>query len=453
MDEVSDHVFVDKWRQPYPIIERGEGVYVYDTTGQRYLDGIGGIHVVSIGHGVVEIANAIVEQARKIAFVNSRQFTNEPQQRLAARIIATAPLGMTRVYFVSGGSEANEIALQIAHQYHVERGHPEKHRVIGRWQSYHGSTVATISMGGHLIHRRRMMPYLLDFPHIQPPHCFHCPFNLTHPNCMLICAKELGRVIEQEKPHTIAAFIAEPIIGTTGGAIVPPPGYYEAIRETCDRYNVLFIADEIITGFGRTGRNFGIEHWEAVPDIMTSSKSLSSGYTPIGAVIVHERIWETLRDGKRNSRSLRLTYSGNPVSCAAALAVQEYISRHNLVKRCAYIGRYLKCKLEKLAERLPMIGSVRGKGLLLAIELVQDRNTRAPFPRSMCLQEKIVQVALEHGLILVGGTGTGTSLDGDHILITPPFVISEDECNELITVLEASLIIAYEKVNGTSHSD
>lgn len=444
--DMSSYVLADNWRRPYPTISRGEGIYIYDTAGVCYMDAIGGFHVVSIGHGVSDIATAIADQARSISFVNNRVFTTEAQEQLAQRIIELAPSGMVRVYFVSGGSEANEVALQIAHQYHCERGHATKHRVIGRWHSYHGSTVGGASMTGQLSRRRQMAPYLLNFPHIQPPHCYRCPFGTAYPACQLACAKDLARTIEEEDADSIAAFIAEPIIGTTGGAIVPPPGYYETIRQICDQYDILFIADEVVTGFGRTGLNFGIEHWQSVPDIITSAKGLSSGYAPIGAVIVHERVWETFVHGKRDSLSLRLTYSGNPVSCAAALAVQNYITRHKLIQRCSQMGAYLKAKLQQLAERNPLVGDIRGRGLLIGVEFVKDRETSCPFPRSMKFQERVVESALESGLVLAGGSGTGVQQDGDHVIISPPFVITEDECDELVKRLEDSLKAARARI-------
>jgi adenosylmethionine-8-amino-7-oxononanoate aminotransferase len=438
-EELSSYVLVDNWRRVYPVITRAEGIYIYDSTGKRYIDALGGFHVVSIGHGVSDIATAIANQTRTVAFINNRVFTTGIQEQLAQRVIELAPKGMARVYFVSGGSEANEIALQIAYQYHRERGHATKHRVISRWYSYHGSTVGSASMTGQLSRRRQMAPYLLNFPHIQPPYCYHCPFGITYPECQLACAKDLARTIEEEDPDSIAAFIAEPIIGTTGGAIVPPPGYYETIRQICDKYDILFIADEVVTGFGRTGLNFGIEHWQAVPDIITSAKGLSSGYAPIGAVIVNEHIWETFTRGKHDSLSLRLTYSGNPISCAAALAVQDYITRHNLIQRCAQMGAYLKAKLEQLAEGNPFIGDIRGRGLLIGVEFISNRETRSPFPRSMKFQERVIESALDLGLILAGGSGMSIRPDGDHITISPPFVITEDECDELVKCFEDSL--------------
>nr|VFJ51773.1 MAG: Adenosylmethionine-8-amino-7-oxononanoate aminotransferase [Candidatus Kentron sp. FW] len=441
MKQSESHVFFTSWHQLYQTAERGEGVYLYNSDGKRYLDAIGGMFVVTIGHGIKEIGNAMAEQAGKLCFANRNVFTSQPQEHLANKIIEMSPSGMDRVFFVTSGSTANEIALQITRQYQIERGYPSKYKIIGQWHNYYGATIGALSMSGNLATRRRMNmePYFLDFPHIQPPHCYQCPFRSSHPGCGLACANELATMIEQEGPASIAGFIATPIIGGTGGAIVPPPGYYERIREICDYYNILFIADEVITGFGRLGKNFGIEHWNTIPDIITTGKTLGSGYSSIGAVIVHERIWNAFMDSNKKGILLLSTYSGHPVSCAAALSVQNYITKHGLIERCAVIGRYLKNSLQDLAEREPLIGDVRGEGLFLGIEFVQDQETRRPFPRSMQLQEKITHAAFEHGLIVSGRFGTGAGIDGDHISISPPFIITEDECDELIGILEASI--------------
>jgi adenosylmethionine-8-amino-7-oxononanoate aminotransferase len=440
MNPLDSHVFFGQgWNHDYRVADYGEGVYLYDTEGRRYLDAVGGTHVVSIGHGVAEVAEAMAAQARKVGFVNKTQFTCEAQERLAEAVAKLAPEGMERVTFVTGGSIGNEMALLMAQHYQRERGSPGKCRIIGRWHSYHGRTIAGAAMSGSMAIRRGIAPYDLGFPHIQPPYCLRCPYQKQYPGCGLACAEELARVIEQEGPGTIAAFIAEPIIGGAGSAIVPPPGYYEKIREICDRYQVLFIAEEVITGFGRTGKNFGSDHWRAVPDLIVATKALSSGYAPIGALIVHERVWRAFSEGKSKMVPAFVTYSGHPVSCAAALAVQEYIARHGLVERCARMGAYLKQGLQRLAEREPLIIDVRGEGLMLGVEFGQSRATLQPFPRALGVLEKITRAAFERGLILRGRAGTGFGLDGDHILITPPFVIDEAQCDELLGLLEASL--------------
>jgi len=438
MKQTQSHVFnTTRWHNTCLMADYGKGIYVYDAEGKSYLDAIGGTHVVSIGHGVTEVAEAIAEQARQLCFVHKAQFTSEAQERLADVIVGMTPAGLDRVGFVTGGSTANEKAFQLALYYHQLRGKTRKYKIISRWHSYHGHTIATMAMSGSLFVRKSLPPFdLLNFPHIQPPHCYQCPYGLTYPSCQLACANELARTIEQEGPDTIAAFMAEPIIGGAGSAIVPPPGYYEKIREICDFYDILFISEEIITGFGRTGKNFGIEHWQAIPDIITATKALSSGYAPIGAVIVHQRVREIFDHTTKNIPLSLFTYAGHPISCAAALAVQNYLAKYHLIEQCALMGKYLKKELQKLAEREAMIGDVRGEGLLIGLEFVQNRDSHKPFSRSLGITEKIMQTGLKNGLILRGRFGTGTGVDGDHILISPPFIITEAQCDELVIKLE-----------------
>ena len=434
------------------VADYGKGVYLYDTDGKQYLDAIGSTHVNTIGHGVPEIAQVMTTQAMKLSFVHKEQFTTEAQEKLAKCVTNMAPDGMNRVSFVTGGSVANEMALQIARFYHLAKGNESKYKVIGRWHSYHGRTIGALSMSGSLFVRRGdMAPYDLNFPHIQAPHCYQCPFNLTHPNCGLVCVTELARTIEQEGAETIAAFIAEPIIGGAGSAIVPPIGYYEKIREICDTYDILFISEEVITGFGRTGKNFGIQHWNATPDIITATKALSSGYAPIGAVIVHDKVWDTFVETKQMNVPAWVTYSGHPISCAVALAVQDYVVKHDLINQCVQRGDYLRQALLKLAEREPLIGDVRGKGLLLGLEFVQNKTTHQPYSRSMKLTEQIIQTALKGGLILRGRFGTGVQKDGDHILLSPPLIISESECDELVAKLETTIKRVKETTELTKH--
>lgn len=437
----DSHIFFNNWHGAYPVADYASGVYIYDKQGKRYLDAIGGMFVVTIGHGVEEVAEAMAQQARKLCFVNRAHFSHDPQEQLADLVINMAPKGMDRVFFVPTGSTANETALQIAREYHIERGHPAKSRFIGLWHNYHGSTIGALSMSGNLATRRNMNmePYFLDFPHINFAYCYQCPFKLEHPGCQLACAESLASTIEQEGPNSIAAFIATPLIGGTGGAIVPPPGYFKRIREICDFYDILFISDEVITGFGRLGKNFGLELWDVTPDIITVGKTLSSGYVPLAGMIVDQKIWDTFRQGKRKQITLLSTFSNHPVSCAASLAVQNYLLKHKLVERCAKMGVYLKQQLQRLAKREPLIGDVRGEGLFLGVEFVQNQATRQPFPRATQFMEKVVQAAFSQGVILTGRFGIGTKMDGDHISICPPYTITEAECDELVGVLERSI--------------
>jgi adenosylmethionine-8-amino-7-oxononanoate aminotransferase len=435
-------VLVDGFGQR-PIISSGKGIFLEDVNGKRYLDAVGGSHVVTIGHGVPEIADVVAEQIRKVSFVGTRHFLNEPELDLAEIIGRMTPEQLNWVYFVSGGAEGTEMALQLTYRYHVARGNPGRTKIIGRDLSYHGGTIAALSMGGNRARKEDVSPYLLDFVQIPPPYCYRCPFGKTYPSCELRCATELAEVIEREGRENISAFIAEPVIGSAGGAIVPPDGYYEEIRRICDEYGILFIADEVITGFGRTGSAFGVDHWSVVPDIMVCSKAIASGYAPLGAVIVDDDIIETIRSsGER--LPLRLTYSGNPPSCAAGAAVQRYIERYGLIAQCARVGDLLKSMLVQMADGLSIVGDVRGMGLLLGIELVRDKSTLDPFPRSDHIHERILQEALQRGLILVGGSGAACFPDGDHLLVTPPYIITPDECRTLVALLGVSISVIAE---------
>lgn len=428
------HVFFPN--QNRPIADCGDGIYIIDADGNRYLDGIGGTHVNGIGYGVSAVAEAMAAQAQKLNFVHKVVFTTDVQERLAEKVIALAPEGMTKVSFVTGGSVGNELAMQIARYYHLARGNDGKHKVISRWHSYHGRTMTALAVSGSLfVQGDKMSPYAGHNPRIQTPHCYKFPRS-PHETSY---ADELERVIIQEGAHTVSAFIAEPIGGGASSALVPPPGYYERVREICDKYDVLFIAEEVVTGFGRTGKPFGIQHWDCVPDMIVATKGLSSGYAPIGAIIIHGKIWETFVETNTMAIPAWVTYSGHPISCAAALAVQEYIEEHNLIERSAEMGDYLKAQLVALAEREPIIGDVRGKGLLIGIEFVQNRETRQSFPRSYKLIEKVVNTALKNGLIIRGRPGNGVTDEGDHMLLSPPFIITHDECDQLVAILEKTL--------------
>jgi adenosylmethionine-8-amino-7-oxononanoate aminotransferase len=427
-------VFYRDYRKSYPLVHRGEGVYLFDAKGKKYIDASGGPFVVNIGHGVPEIITAMEEQARKVCFVYGGNFANEAQAELAEEVIRFCPLGMSRVYFVSGGSEANEVALKLARQYHLERGEPSRVKVIGRWQGYHGATLAALAMGGHTHYRKDYLPYMMDFPHIHAPYCYRCRFGREYPSCQIVCAQELEKTILNEGKETIAAVISEPVTGSSLGAMAPVPEYFPLIREICDRYGVLLIVDEVITGFGRTGRNFGIEHWGVIPDMIVTGKGISSGYTPLGATIVHERVYDVFTKSKRSSFFLGYTYAGNPLSCAVGLAVLRHLKKNGLVERAAQMGAFLFHEFDGL-KKIPIVGDIRGKGMLLGIELVQDAR-KTPFPRSRKLAESIVRKAFERGIILLSGHGLEGGVVGDLLMLAPPFIIQEEEIRQVYEVLE-----------------
>lgn len=434
---MSAQVFRD-FRRSYPVITRGEGVFLYDQAGREYLDAVGGIAVVNVGHGVPEIIAAMTEQAQRVAFVHGGSFANEPAMALAEELATWTPRGLRHVLLLAGGSEATETAMKLARQYHLERGKAGKYRVVSRWISYHGNTVGALSMSGRTAWRGEFVPYLQNFPKIHPPYCYRCPYGKTYPSCQIACAEDLERVITLEGPDSIAAFIAEPVIGTSATGVTPPPEYYPRIREICDRHDVLFIADEVITGVGRTGRNFGIDHWGVIPDMITTAKALSSGYAPLAAVILHDRVYDAIAKGSSQTTQ-GFTYSGHPLSAAVGLAVLRYLKAHDLVANAGRIGRLLLARLETL-KRFPIVGDVRGTGLILGVEFVADQATKRPFPPSAAVTRRIVEATLQQGVVVVPGmSGLIDGVAGDHIQISPPYIFTEAHVEQLVTALEVAI--------------
>jgi adenosylmethionine-8-amino-7-oxononanoate aminotransferase len=437
----GNHVlYGDFTERPIPIV-RGQGVYVYDDNGRQYLDAVGGVGVVNIGHGVKEIVDAISYQAQRLAFSYGSHVTNQPRQALAAILDAWAPAGMqeTKTLFCSGGAEANEAALKLAYQYHWERGNRSKRKVIGRWQSYHGNTVGTLSISGRTAWRKMYDPLLLDFPHIVPPYCYRCPLGRSLDECGMACADELRRLICQEGPENIAAFIAEPVIGTSMSAVVPPEQYYRRVREICDEFDVLFIADEVMSGVGRTGRRWGIEHWEVVPDIITTAKGIAGGYAPLAATILGEKVWQAIAKGSRKVIH-SYSYGGNPLSCAAGVAVLEYIEKHDLVTRAGDVGRKLLARLREELGDLPCVGDIRGKGLFIGIEIVADRDKKTPFLPALDMTHRIERMAFRNGLLVLGGApGLIDGVAGDHFELLPPYTLEDEHIEFIVTTLRQTL--------------
>ena len=431
--------FYRDWRRDYPVAERGDGIYLFDKNGKKYLDGSGGPCVVNIGHGVKEIIQAIKDQLDKVCFPFGGHFSSESQIELAQRVIGLSPKGMVKAYFLSGGSEAMETAIKVVRQYHVEKGDLSRTIFITRWKSYHGATLGSLALSGHTKRREDYLPYLLDFPHIHPPYCYRCDWGKSYPDCALTCAYELERVVQKYGPNHIAAFIAEPVIGNSAGAVVPPKEYFPIIRSICNRYGILLVADEIITGFGRTGRNFGVDHWDISPDVMIMGKGISSGYMPLAGVVISENIWDVFERSKRSSFFTGYTFSGHPLACSAGVAVLKYMEEKNLVERSRKLGDYLLEKAKKL-EHLDCVGEVRGLGLFVGIEFVRNKETKDPFERDHHFIEKITSECFKKGLILMGGSGGANGKDGDHIVIAPPFIISEAEIDQIIQILENSIL-------------
>jgi len=433
----QDHVFYRTLTKFYPTISHGEGIYLYDTNGKRYIDGSGGAAVVNIGHGVKEITEAMLKQAGKVSFAHGSQFTSEAAMAFAERIVSLAPEGLTKVYFVSGGSEAIETAVKMARQYHVDRGKPEKYKVISRWTSYHGNTLGALTLSGHTGRRRYYMPLIQHTPHIAPAYCYRCPFDLEPDSCSLECAEDLERTILYEGPDSVSAFLAESIVGATAGALVPRDGYFQRIREICDRYDILLIVDEVMSGIGRTGKNFGIDHWNVVPDLIVSAKGLASGYNPIACTIAKEEIHRTIKETS-GAFVHGHTYCQNPLSCAVGLAVLSYIEENQLIARCAQMGEYLLDRLQILREQ-KIVGDVRGKGLFAGVEYVRNKATKETFDPGMKVNTLIANKAFDKGLIIYPGGGGADGIRGDHSLIAPPFIITEDQLDELVVLLEETI--------------
>jgi adenosylmethionine-8-amino-7-oxononanoate aminotransferase len=431
--EINYVFYRGELRQDYPIMERGEGVYIYDSEGTRYLDAMSGIAVVNIGYGVQEVVDAIAKQVKKLPFFSTVRFTSQAQNDLAKRIAEISPPGLNKVWFSLAGSEAIECAIKVARQFHVETGNPSKFKVISRWQSYHGSTLGALSVSGAGSWKKYCAPMLPDYPKIAPVNCYRCPFKKGYPGCDLDCAYDLERAIKFSGRQDISAFIAEPIGGGSSGATVPPPEYFKIIRSICDKYNILFIADEVFTGNGRTGKFFAIEHWGVTPDIIVTAKGIAGGYIPLGATVIHEKIHDAIYRGSGKFVH-GLTFSGHPVACAAGIAVLDYIGKNDLIERAGEMGNYLIKKLSVLLD-VPIVGQIRGKGLLIGIELVSDRMSKEPFDPALGVARKVVDMAFKKGLLVQPGSGCADGVRGDHILICPPFTISKTEVDWIAETL------------------
>ena len=422
-----------------PTIVRGRGMYLEDDTGRRYLDANSSAGVVGIGHGRTEIAEAILEAGDSLTFVYGGAFNHPWQEKLARAILSVAPPSMAAVYFVSGGSEANETAIKLARQYHVERGKPQKSKLIARWQSHHGVTLATLSLSGRTSWRQIFSPYLTPVTHIAPPYPYRCAYCAAQGGCTLACADELERAILLEGPDTVAAFFAETIVGTTATGLTPHADYYARVREICDRYDVLFVADEVLCGYGRTGKPFAIQHWNVSPDIITMGKAIGSGYAPLGAAVIADKIVEAYAAG--SGRFVHgFTYSGMPVSCFTGLKVFEIMQREKLFERPAEMGERLMSEVKALADKHNCIGEVRGRGLLIGVEFVSDRKTRAPFPKEAAFTAKVAAGMRQRGVIVSPGVPLANfGRDGDHLQISPPFIIAEAEIALIIDALDGAL--------------
>lgn len=421
----------------YPVATRAEGVYIYDNMDRRYLDAAGSYFTMHIGHGVEEVVSAVTHQLQDLDFAHTGFFTSEAARRFAARLIALAPAGFAKVLFTTSGSASNEAAIKLAHQYHVLRGKPEKTQVIARWHSYHGGSLGALSLTGHVPRRQPFQPILLPFPHIDPAYCYRCPVGKAPDSCARECADALEKQIRLIGSQHVAAFIAEPVSGGPLGAAPAPDGYFERIREICERHDVLLMVDEVVTGAGRTGTRLGIEHWDVVPDVITMAKGICGGYVPAGAVLIHDRIWDAFESAGVPLRHGE-TFSGHPLVCAIGDAVLAHIEHNGLMERAREMGDVLGRRLERLRAS-PIVGDIRGMGLLRGIELVAEKDTKRPFARAENVAERVAKEAADRGVIIVAGAGCADGLNGDTLALSPPFIITEAEIETIVATLEEAI--------------
>jgi adenosylmethionine-8-amino-7-oxononanoate aminotransferase len=436
------HVFPRHTRVKPPVAVGGEGCYLIDRDGKRYLDGSGGAAVSCLGHGDAEVIAAIKAQLDQVAFAHTSFFTSEPAEALADLLIAHSPAGLDRVYFVSGGSEATEAAIKLARQYWVERGEPQRGKLIARRQSYHGNTLGALSAGGNEWRRAQFAPLLLDVSHIEPCYAYRNRRDDESPEAYgRRAADALEAEIQRSGPETVMAFMAEPVIGATAGAVPPEPGYFRRIREICDRHGVLLILDEVMCGMGRTGTLFACEQDGVVPDIVCIAKGLGAGYQPVGAMLCTAEIYDAIAAGSGFFQHGH-TYIGHPTATAAGLAVVNAILGRNLLTRVRAQGDKLAAALSDRFGQHRNVGDLRGRGLFRGVELVADRETKTPFEPSRGVADKVKKTAFQAGLICYPMSGTIDGRSGDHVLLAPPFIIADDQITELVDKLETAIAAA-----------
>ncbi|MEL0439073.1 aminotransferase family protein [Phycobacter sp. K97] len=420
-----------------PVLEQARGVYMWDKDGKRYLDGSSGAMVCNIGHSNENVLAAMQRQMEKSTFGYRLHFETEASEQLAARLAGLMPDGLSKVFFVSGGSEAVESAMKMARQYALATGQDSRWKVISRSPSYHGCTLGALAVTGYTTLSAPFAPMMREMPKVPAPRAYLDGLDPNDPANGEHYAKMLEAKILAEGPDSVLAFILEPVGGASTGALVPPAGYMERIREICDQYGVLLIMDEVMTGAGRTGTFLGCEHWGTRPDIVVMSKGIGSGYVPLGAMIADERLVDPVLD--KGGFAHGFTYAGNPLACAAGLAVVEEIEAQALCQNAAQMGDKLIARLHGLMQKHEIIGDVRGKGLLTAFEFMSDRTSKAPLPKGLNAYQRFVDIAYDKGLI-VYSRRTRDGIEGDHILVCPPLIVNDTHLDEIIEGLDASLV-------------
>jgi adenosylmethionine-8-amino-7-oxononanoate aminotransferase len=434
----QDAVFRRDWTKSCPQIVNAEGLMLEDDQGRRYLDAVSGIFVVNIGYGVASVGEAMARQAAKIAFVYAGDFATEAETALAQKIVSLAPNGFSKAYFVSGGSEANEVAFKIARKYQRAKKRDSRWRIVSRWQSYHGATMATLSASGKVSRRSDFLPYMLDFPRAPTANAYRRPDGVAPEEYGRLCAEEIDRRIVQEDPASIAALIVEPLTGAGSGALVPPNGYMDTLRTVCDRHDILLIADEVVTGFGRTGEMFASQHFDVQPDIITFGKGIASGYAPLAGVLISDHVIRTIEASEATSLFTGYTYSGHAVSCAAGLEVLNVMERQGYVRKVREDGEWF---FQEALSRLPhpVVGDIRGRGFLMGVEFVEDRATKRPFAPEKKFYQRVITAAREKGLLIRGENGCIDGVHGDHILLAPSFCATRRELGDILDRLAEAI--------------
>jgi adenosylmethionine-8-amino-7-oxononanoate aminotransferase len=435
---IRSSVVCPDYRIKYPRITYGKGVYLFDEEGKKYLDASSGSAAVSnIGHGIEEVGEILKDQISKISVLPTHYFSSKIVEDYLDTLVEFAPNGFEKAWTVMSGTEAVENALKLAIQYHKLIGDGARYKIISRNLSYHGNSIFTLDVGGMPSRKELYSFWMQNFPHVSPANLYRKSHHLTDEEYVHELALEFENTLIKENPLSFAAFIFEPVVGAAIGAVSPPKGYLEKIFQICKKYGIICIADEVMTGFGRTGKNFGIESTELVPDIIATGKGISAGYYPLAAIIASKKIMAPFIE--KNTHFLAgNTYACNPVGCAVGKFVIEYLEKNELVKKSKFQGEYLKKRLEQL-KKFEIVGDVRGEGLLIGIEFIKDKITKEPFPPELNLSTQISRLALNEGVVLYPGRGSRDGQSGDHILITPPFIINDQQCDEILYSLESSI--------------
>jgi adenosylmethionine-8-amino-7-oxononanoate aminotransferase len=438
-----DHVFHRHSKSTYPVVVAGEGAYLIDAAGNRYLDGSSGAAVSCLGHSDREVLDAIKAQLDRLPYAHTSFFTSEPAEALADMLIAGAPAGIDRVYFVSGGSEAIEAALKLARQYFVEIGQPQRRHVIGRRQSYHGNTLGALAVGGNMWRRQQFEPLLIDAVHVSA--CYE--YRGRRPEETLEgygrrLAQELESEIQRLGPETVIAFVAETVVGATLGAVPAVPDYFRLVREICDRHGILLILDEVMCGMGRTGTLYASAQEGIVPDMVCIAKGLGAGYQPIGATLVQGRIHEAVRAGSGFFQHGH-TYIGHATACACAIAVQRAFAERGLIERVRSLGPGLERRLRERLSAHPHVGDIRGRGFFWGIEFVESRVSKQPFDPALKVHARVKAEALKRGLLCYPMGGTIDGVHGDHVLVAPPYIVAEAQLDELTDKLGRAVDAAF----------